>query len=49
MISEDEEGVMETVHLLRNPANVTRLLQSIAEANSGQLTEFELIMPIADE
>jgi antitoxin YefM len=46
MISENEyEGLMETVHLLRSPANVTRLLQSIGEANSGQLTEFELIEP----
>ncbi|HKA78030.1 MAG TPA: hypothetical protein VKD19_13090 [Pseudolabrys sp.] len=50
MISEDEyEGLMETVHLLHSPANVTRLLQSIAEANSGQLSEFKLIMPVADE
>jgi antitoxin YefM len=50
MISEDEfEGSMETVHLLRSRANVTRLFQSIVEANSGQLTEFDLITPIADE
>lgn len=42
--SEDKyEGLMETVHLHRSPANITRLLQSIAEANRGQLTEFELI------
>lgn len=46
MMSEDEyEGLMETVHLLRSPANAGRLLESIAEANSGQLTEFELIEP----
>ena len=46
MLSADEyEGLMETVHLLRSPANTKRLLQSIAEANSGQLTEFELIEP----
>ncbi len=46
MMSEDEyEGLMETVHLLRSPANAKRLLESIAEANSGRLTEFELIRP----
>ena len=46
MLSADEyEGLMETVHLLRSPANTKRLLQSIAEANSGQLTEFDLIEP----
>ena len=46
MLSEDEyEGLMETVHLLRSPANTRRLLQSIEEANSGQLTEFDLIKP----
>ena len=46
MVSEDEyEGLMETVHLLRSPANTRRLLEAIAEANSGRLTEFELIKP----
>jgi antitoxin YefM len=46
MVSEDEyEGLMETVHLLRSPANTRRLLESIAEANSGRFTEFELIKP----
>jgi antitoxin YefM len=48
MISEDEyEGLMETVHLLRSPANATRLLQSIEEANDGELAEFGLIEPKA--
>jgi antitoxin YefM len=48
MVSEDEyEGLMETVHLLRSPANTRRLLESIAEANSGRLTEFALIEPKA--
>ena len=46
MMSEDEyEGLIETVHLLRSPANTRRLLESIAEANRGRLTEFELIEP----
>jgi PHD/YefM family antitoxin component YafN of YafNO toxin-antitoxin module len=40
MVSEDEyEALMETVHLLRSPANTTRLLQSIQEANKSELTE----------
>ena len=50
MVSEEEyEGLMETVHLLRSPANATRLLESIAEANNGNLTEFELIEPKAQD
>lgn len=48
MVSEEEyEGLMETVHLLRSPANATRLVQSIQEANNGALTEHELIQPKA--
>ncbi|MGH6664406.1 MAG: type II toxin-antitoxin system Phd/YefM family antitoxin [Pseudolabrys sp.] len=48
MVSEDEyQGLMETVHLLRSPANTRRLLESIAEANSGRSTELELIKPKA--
>ena len=48
MVSEEEyEGLMETVHLLRSPANATRLVQSIKEANNGTLTEHELIEPKA--
>jgi antitoxin YefM len=48
MISEEEyEGLMETVHLLRSPANATRLVQSIKEANNGKLTEHKLIEPKA--
>lgn len=48
MVSEAEyEGLMETVNLLRSPANATRLIQSIQEANKGKLTEHELIEPKA--
>jgi antitoxin YefM len=44
VISEEEfEGWMETVHLLRSPANARRLLESIAAANSGKLEERALI------
>jgi antitoxin YefM len=44
MISEDEfEGMMETLHLLRSPANAARLLRSIDEANSGALSGHDLV------
>ncbi|HEX8663027.1 MAG TPA: type II toxin-antitoxin system prevent-host-death family antitoxin [Beijerinckiaceae bacterium] len=44
MISEDEfEGMMETLHLLRNPANAARLLRSIEEANAGAISEHDLV------
>lgn len=46
MIAEDDyEGLMETVHLLRAPANAVRLLESIQQANAGKLSELELIEP----
>jgi antitoxin YefM len=45
MSEEDYEGLMETVHLLKSPANALRLLRSIQEANEGKLTERELIEP----
>jgi antitoxin YefM len=44
MVAEEEyEGLMETVHLLRSPANAARLLQSIEEANSGFLKGKDLV------
>ena len=44
MISEEDyEGLMETVHLLRSPANAARLLESIEQANRGELIEQDLI------
>ena len=50
MVAEDDyEGLMETVHLLRAPANAVRLLESIQQANNGELTEFELIEPKVPE
>jgi antitoxin YefM len=40
MLSEDEyESIIETLHLLRSPANAERLLESIENAKSGKLTE----------
>jgi antitoxin YefM len=49
MLSEDEyEGMMETLHLLRSPANAARLLQSIADADDGRLEEHDLLDAPAD-
>ena len=45
MSEEDYEGLMETVHLLKSPANAARLLRSIKDADQGKLTERELIQP----
>ncbi len=46
LLSEDEyEGLMETVHLLRSPANAARLLRSISEADAGHATEHSLTEP----
>lgn len=42
MLSEDEyEGMVETLHLLRSPANAARLLESIEQANRGEFVEFD--------
>lgn len=44
MVSEDEyEGMIETLHLLRSPANAERLLHSIAEADAGRMVEHALV------
>jgi antitoxin YefM len=44
MLSEEEfEGLMETVHLLRSPANAARLLRSIREAESGEGSEHPML------
>jgi antitoxin YefM len=40
---EDFQAMEETAYLLRSPANARRLLESIAELESGQGTEHELI------
>jgi antitoxin YefM len=48
MVSEEDyEGLIETVHLLRSPANAARLFQSIEQANKGALDPHELIEPKA--
>lgn len=40
---EDFQAMEETAYLLRSPANARRLLESIAELESGQGTERELL------
>jgi antitoxin YefM len=46
MVSEDDfEGLMETVHLLKSPANAERLLRSMAELDNANVKERELIEP----
>jgi antitoxin YefM len=40
---EDYESLEETAYLLRSPRNARRLLESIAELESGGGTERELI------
>jgi len=44
VLSEAEyEGMVETLHLLRSPANAERLLRSIESAEAGTLAEHKLI------
>ncbi|CAH2601541.1 YefM antitoxin of the YoeB-YefM toxin-antitoxin pair and DNA binding transcriptional repressor [Rhodovastum atsumiense] len=44
LLSEEEfEGWMETVHLLRSPANAQRLLRSIASVEAGGARERDII------
>jgi antitoxin YefM len=45
MSEADYEGLMETVHLLKSPANAARLLRSIEQADQGQLTEKDIVEP----
>jgi antitoxin YefM len=45
MSEEEYEGMMETLHLLRSPANAERLMRSIAAADAGHLEEHQLVEP----
>lgn len=45
MSEEEFDGWMETVHLLRSPANARRILASVASANAGKLRQRGLIEP----
>jgi antitoxin YefM len=42
---EDYEGLMETVHLLKSPANAARLLRSIKDADRGKLKARNIVAP----
>jgi antitoxin YefM len=42
---EDYEGLMETVHLLKSPANAARLLRSIKDADRGKLKARNIVEP----
>jgi antitoxin YefM len=40
VLAEDEyDGIMETLHLLRSPANAERLFRSIGQAMAGEVAE----------
>jgi antitoxin YefM len=42
LMSKDEyEAIEETAHLLRSPANMRRLIQSIDDADTGTLLPFD--------
>jgi antitoxin YefM len=44
VLSEEEyEGMIETLHLLRSPANAKRLLRSIKNAEAGRVAEHEVV------
>ncbi len=43
MSEEDYEGLIETVHLLKSPANAARLLRSIKDAERGKFKKRETI------
>jgi antitoxin YefM len=45
MSEEDYEGLIETVHLLKSPANAARLLRSIKDADRGKLKKREMVEP----
>lgn len=42
MAASEFEGWMETIHLLRSPANAAHLLASIADAEAGKFVEHDL-------
>jgi antitoxin YefM len=45
MSEDDYDGLMETLHLLKSPANAERLLRSIKDADEDKLTVHDLIEP----
>jgi len=48
VLSEEEyEAMVETLHLLRSPANAERLLRSVKEADAGQMSEHKATEAVA--
>jgi antitoxin YefM len=45
MLENDAEGLIETAHLLKSPANAARLLRSVRDADEGKLTERGIVEP----
>ena len=46
LLSEEEyEGMVETLHLLRSPANAERLRRSVKSADAGRLTAHDVVEP----
>jgi antitoxin YefM len=43
MSEEEYESMVETLHLLRSPANAAHLVHSIEQADAGKLSEHALI------
>ena len=43
LAAEEFAGLEETIHLLRSPANAERLLRSLRSAETGQVTERDLV------
>ena len=42
---EEYDGIMETLHLPRSPANTARLIASITAAEAGRMVSRGLIEP----
>jgi len=49
MSADEYESLMETVHLLKSPANAGRLVRSIQDADQGKFEEHELLEPVASQ
>ena len=41
LAEEEFSGIMETLHLMRSPANAARLDAAIADIEAGKVTEFD--------